>query len=300
MTRHTPVARVCHVVGKKPPESEGDYAMKKIAVVSMKGGCGKTTTAVNLAASLGELGEKTLLVDFDPQAHATLSLDRHCADELGLYEVFTDRVEIRDVIIPEVSGIDLIPSTKMMMQAEELLSDWPRERELELKLNMLGSEYDYVVIDSPPVNGLLMKNAILAADAVIVPIEMSSFGVSSVEKLIELFHELEQRHGAGIDYHILPTMVDSRTRLARKFLRTIWENFPDQVLPLIVHQTVRVREAACNGVPVHTYASDSPASDDYRQLARHLPKCFTGHAQDIFVPSLPEPEHVVQREPLPA
>ncbi len=245
--------------------------MKTIAVVNSKGGCGKTTSAINLAACLGWRGSSVVLVDLDPQGHATLGVSMQCWNDFGLYEVFANRAEINDVIIPDVvAGIDLIPATRKLADAEALLADWPREKELALKLGCLSREYDYAIIDCPPNLGLLTVNALLAADEVLVPVEMSLFGVDSANRLTKLIHELEERHDTQIPFRILPTMVDSRTRLARSFLRQIWERYPDEILPLMVHYTVRVREAVCKGLPIIDYASSSQVATDYRHLAAEM------------------------------
>jgi chromosome partitioning protein len=243
--------------------------MKTIAVVNSKGGCGKTTSAINLAACIGWQGLPVLLVDLDPQGHATLGVNIQNWDGPGLYDVFSNRKRMRDVIAPDVvAGIDLIPATPKLGEAEALLSDWPREKELALKLGQLADDYQYVVIDCPPTLGLLTVNALLAADEVLIPVEMSLFGLDSVDRLLELIRSLERKHDIRIPIRILPTMVDSRTRLARSFLRQIWERFPDQVLPLLVHYTVRIREAICKGVPIIDFAANSQVAKDYRQLAK--------------------------------
>ncbi len=245
--------------------------MKIITVASCKGGCGKTTTALNLAACYGWEGHPVLLLDLDPQGHATLGTALDCRDDPGLYEVFARRMDLEDVVIPDVvAGIDLVPATRTLGQAEALLADWPREKELALRLGPLAGAYRYAVLDCPPSLGLLTTNALLAADLVLIPVEMSLFGLDSVERLLAHMARLEARYETAIPFRVLPTMVDQRTRLARAFLRELWARYPEQVLPVLVHHTVRLREAACRGLPIIDYDADSAAAHDYRRLARLL------------------------------
>ncbi|UCE88992.1 MAG: ParA family protein [Pseudomonadota bacterium] len=245
--------------------------MKTIAIANTKGGCGKTTTAINLAASLGCQGARVLLVDLDTQGHATLGTGLTCDDQVGLYEVFAKRALLRDVIVRDVvAGIDLLPATRSLGRAETLLSDWPREMELSMHLAQVDADYDFVVIDCPAALGLLTTNALLAADELLVPIEMGLFAMDSVAKLHHAIEVLQQKHQRNFTVRILPTMVDNRTRLARSFLRNIWERYADEVLPLMVHHTVRVKEAVCKGLPILQYDADSPATADYQRLAELL------------------------------
>lgn len=266
--------------------------MKTIAVANQKGGCGKTTTAINLAASLGQQGERVLLIDMDAQAHATLGLGK-CGSELyTLYDVFTGCKSIRDVIVHNVQpNLDLLPGSMSLVMAEHQLSI-TKEDDLDNYLDPLDVSYDYLIIDCPPALGRLSINALLAADEVLVPIEMSLFSLDGIERLCETMEQLESRRRMRLPFKVLPTMVDNRTKLCRMFLRKIWERFPDNVLPIMIHNTVRVKESVCYSLPVARYDANSAASIDYDKLAAHyihtaLPE-FVPKEQDYNV----EPEYL--------
>ena len=159
--------------------------MMTIAIANQKGGCGKTTTAINLAACLGQQQQRVLLIDMDPQGHASLGMGLQCKDRWGLYEVLMFEAEINDVIIPGVSkGVDIIPATISLAAAEQLLSNLSKkDLQLLLHLEELETDYDYIILDCPPQLGLLSFNALRAADQLIIPLEMSSFALDGVERL---------------------------------------------------------------------------------------------------------------------
>ncbi len=247
--------------------------MKTIAVANQKGGCGKTTTAINLAASLGQQGQRVLLIDMDAQAHATLGLGK-CGQELAtLYDVFAGRKSIRDVILHEVQkNLDLLPASMALVAAEHQLSI-TKEDDLDNYLDPLDMTYDFLIIDCPPALGRLSINALLAADEVLVPIEMSLFSLDGIERLCETLEQLETRRRMRIPFKVLPTMVDNRTKICRMFLRKIWERFPDNVLPIMIHNTVRLKESVCYSLPIGRYDATSSAAVDYDKLAAHYVEC---------------------------
>ena len=246
--------------------------MKIIAIANQKGGCGKTTTAINLAAGLGEKGHRTLLVDADPQGHASLGLGQRRQEEPGLYEVFSLDFPLSQAIIHNAcEGVDLVPATISLAAVEHVLADMPqRERQLSKHLETVGSIYDFVVIDCPPALGLLSINAIRAANRVVVPIDMSLFSIDGIERLSETIEMVAQKYDLDIEINMLPTLVDKRTRLCRKFLLAVWERYQDNVLPVMVHQTVRLKESVCEGKSILQFDRNSTASKDYLDLTDEI------------------------------
>ncbi|MCR4331457.1 MAG: AAA family ATPase [Sulfuricaulis sp.] len=246
--------------------------MKIIAVANQKGGCGKTTTAINLAACLGKKEQRVLLLDLDPQGHASLGFGVYSVDARDLYDVFTGEVKLEDIIIPDVfAGVDVVPATMTLAAAEHLpvRSD---ERDHQLKIHLAGIKhrYDYVVIDCPPSMGLLSLNALMVADLVLIPIEMSLFGLNGIDHMYETIALLGERRGCSIPIRVVPTLVDSRTRLCRQFLHEVGERFADDVSSVMVQFTVRLKEAVRQGVPIIAYDPTSTAAVQYLRLADEL------------------------------
>jgi chromosome partitioning protein len=246
--------------------------MKVIAVANRKGGCGKTTTAINLAACLAKRSARVLLLDLDPQGHASLGLNAYREDARDLYHVITRQAKLDDIIVAEAfPGLDVVPATLTLAAVEHLPQDYgQRDRLLEEPLASVRDRYDYVVVDCPPSLGLLSMNALAAADLVVIPIEMSRFGVAGVERMYETVALLREREERDIPIRVLPTLVDSRTRLCRHFLREVWERFADDVSPGAVLYTVRLRESVHHGVPIAVYDPQSPAAAQYEALAEEV------------------------------
>lgn len=243
--------------------------MRIIAVANQKGGCGKTTTAINLAACLGVKGARVLLIDMDPQGHSSLGLGVSSDDIPGLYEVFSLEKTLAEVILPDVcNGVDLIPATISLAAVEQQRLEIPqREQQLAIHLRQYGERHDYVIIDCPPALGVLSFNALRAANEVIIPIEMSLFAMNGIERLHDTINLLQKKYDIEIPIRVLPTLVDKRTKLCRRFLRQIWEKFAEEVYPLMVQQTVRLKEAACAGKPIIEFDPLCLAADAYMRLA---------------------------------
>ncbi|MFQ5509294.1 MAG: AAA family ATPase [Leptospirillia bacterium] len=246
--------------------------MEIVAVANQKGGCGKTTTAINLAASLGARGKRVLLVDMDPQGHASLGLGQRCEERPGLYEVFLREVTVREVIVENVAeGVDLVPGTISLAAVEHLLADTPeREWRLATYLDQVAEAYDYTVIDCPPSLGLLSFNALRAAQRVVVPVEMSTYSLDGVERLSETIDLLTEKYDTQIKVTLVPTMVDLRPRFAREMLRDLRGMFPDIVSQATIHATIRIKEAAHRGVPITVHDPENVVAFDYDRLAREV------------------------------
>lgn len=251
--------------------------MRVIAIVNQKGGCGKTTTTVNLAGALAADGNRVLVVDMDPQAHATLAMGLEPDDlEMNLYEVLVEPggASRLDAVIVDVSDkIDLAPSSIVLSALEQKLASErhdARTERLAAALETLPPLYDYVLIDCPPNVGLLTFNALRAASEVIVPLETSFFAIDGVQKLLETISLLSDRIGHELDVRVLPTLYDGRTRYARQTLGDIRELFKELCFDTVIRLNVKLREAAREGIPISRYAPSANGALDYASVAMEL------------------------------
>ena len=259
---------------EKKPVDHTVGMTKIIAIINQKGGVGKSTTAVNLSAALGEQGKQVLLVDLDPQGNATSGLGiekgqlKNC-----IYDVLLNDVSIEDAIIPDVyEGLDLVPATINLAGAEvELVSEMARENRLKDAVGSMRGKYDYVFIDCPPSLGLLTVNALVGADKLIIPIQTEFYALEGVTKLLESMKRVKSRLNPSLEiFGILLTMYDGRTTLSRQVAAEVRNYFGDQVFETIIPRTVKLSEAPSYGMPITQYDPSGKGAASYMDLAKEV------------------------------
>ncbi len=250
--------------------------MRTFAVINQKGGCGKTTTAINLAACFAELGKKTLLVDMDPQGHCGLGLAipdtqlEHSIADVLLAQGNAD-FDFNDVLWQISARLDLAPSNVALAAVEQRLGQAPdRDRRLSKVLARVADQYDCCVIDCPPSIGLLTFNALRAAREVIIPVETGYFALAGAVKQTATLQVLADRVGHEICLYVLPTLYDVRTNMAREIVTELKKHFGDRVLNIPIHYSSKLKEAASFGQPITEYDPASRGCQDYERVARHL------------------------------
>ena len=247
--------------------------MKIISIANQKGGCGKTTTAINLASSLSVNGPKTLLIDLDPQAHATLGLN--VDDQNSLYNCISKltphKLRIKDIIKNVTKNFDIVPSNVLVGTLEQELADEiGRELKLAEVIGEIKELYEYVLIDCPPSLGFLTVNAIRASDELIIPVEPSRFSMQGVDHLMDIVNLIRDRLNHPVKAKVLITMFDSRLRHSFAMLSKIKEKFSGILFDTIVHVNVKLKEAAVMGEAVIKYDKYCRGSKDYLSLAREM------------------------------
>jgi chromosome partitioning protein len=243
--------------------------MHVLALVNQKGGCGKTTTAVNLAGALAARGDKTLLVDLDPQAHATLALGCAVESEPSLVDVLRDRVTLKEAVVSAPGGIHLLPATPALSEFEDVAARTVGpERILARALEHAQLAYEHVILDCPPrTDGVLCANALRAADTAVLVVECSTFALQGALKAIPILEEAAEHAEQPFALRAVGTLFDRRMRIAREVLIGMQAQLGGLLFDSIIRSSVRLREAAAAGVPVQVLDRRSRAAADFHALA---------------------------------
>lgn len=249
---------------------------KIIAIANQKGGVGKTTTTVNLAASLGVLEKKVLLIDADPQANASSGLGIDVdAVEIGTYQVLEHTALINDAIQKTTSpNVDIVPAHIDLVAIEiELVDKEQREYMLQKSLTKLTTKYDYILIDCAPSLGLITLNSLVAADSVIIPIQCEYFALEGLGKLLNTIKSVQNIHNSDLDIEgLLLTMFDSRLRLSNQVVEEVRKHFSTMVFDTIIRRNTRLGEAPSYGESIIAYDATSKGAVNYLSLANEIIK----------------------------
>jgi len=256
--------------------SKKEGLMRIISIANQKGGCGKTTSAINLSACLAHKGRKVLLIDMDPQGHSAIGLNIDTGElektvSDALYHSRGARAILNDVTIKVGDNLDIAPSNISLSALEQHLSKVQgRETQLKEAINGLDQNYDYIIIDCPPSLGLLTFNSLMASTEVIVPIEMSLFSLHGISKLLKIIDLVREKTGHEIRIKVVATMYDRRTRISKEILEDIKKHFKDSMFITIINTNVKLKEAAGFGKSIVDYDQSATGFSDYMALSKEV------------------------------
>jgi chromosome partitioning protein len=261
-------------MGRKRMAGSGARPKRVLAVVNQKGGVGKSTTAVNLAAALGDLGERILLVDLDPQGNATsgFGLNRNQRD-VCIYDSLLGDSPIESIIEPtQVENVFVAPATIQLAGAEiELVSAMSREGRLRAVLQPVLGDFDFVIIDCPPSLGLLTVNALTVSNGLLVPVQCEYYALEGLSKLLDSVRLVKTHLNPTLDiFGAVMTMYDARTRLSQQVVDEVRDFFDDRVFETLIPRSVRIAEAPSHGKPVTVYDPTGRGAQAYRRLAKEV------------------------------